>query len=187
MGGLREKPISINNPPRLGAGNTDWRSGRAGGSRINIAATQLRKNAKKDTKSVPISGRCCWPGRVGSGRANRAFCYFEDPNWTTQNGRLLWGSVLKNVRKIAAEPVPITLGEFRRSLRSLCFIPRRFAPRGASRRFANLIKLGPAWRRGYKLELDGWFDKAPILARQLCSRGHVDREANGHAGEDGNA
>ena len=75
-------------------------------------------------------------GRVGPGRANRAF---EDPNWSTQNGRLLWGSVLKNVRKIAAEPVPITLGEFRRSLRSLCFLPRRFAPRGASRRFANLI------------------------------------------------
>ncbi len=104
------------------------------------------KKCKKDTKSVPISGRCCWSGRAGSGRvgsgrvgpgrANRAF---EDPNWSTQNGRLLWGSVLKNVREIAAEPVPVTLGEFRRSLRSLCFLPRRFAPRGASRRFANLI------------------------------------------------
>ena len=136
--------LYLNNPPRLGAGNTDWRSGRAVGFRNNIAATQLRKNAKKTPKVFRSPGGAAGrvgPGRVGSGRvgpgrANRAF---EDPNWSTQNGRLLWGSVLKNVRKIAAEPVPITLGEFRRSLRSLCFLPRRFAPRGAARRFANLI------------------------------------------------
>ena len=45
----------INNPPRLGAGNTDWRSGRASGFRINIAATQLRKNAKNQHSCHAIS------------------------------------------------------------------------------------------------------------------------------------
>ncbi len=128
------------------------------------------KKCKKDTKSVPISGRCCWSGRAGSGRvgsgrvgpgrANRAF---EDPNWSTQNGRLLWGSVLKNVREIAAEPVPITLGEFRRSLRSLCFLPRRFAPRGASRRFANLIT-SPSCMIAVMYSSQSW--PGPRLARR---------------------
>ncbi len=59
--------LHINNPPRLGAGNTDWRSGRAVGFRNNIAATQLRKNAKKTPKVFRSPGGAA--GRVGSGRA----------------------------------------------------------------------------------------------------------------------
>ncbi len=80
-------------------------------------------------------------GRVGPGRvvSGRAICHSEGLKWTAQNGRLLWGSVLKIVRGNAPDLVPLRLGEFRRSLRSLCSLPRRFAPRGAARRFANLI------------------------------------------------
>ena len=137
--------MNINNPPRLGAGNTDWRIRRAGGFGNNIAATQLQKNTKKTLKVFRsprgAAGRAgsAGPGRAGPGRPDRAIYHFEGPNWSTQNGRLLWGSVPKFVRKVAPELVPIILGEVRRSLRSLCFLPRRFEPRGAARRFANLI------------------------------------------------